>query len=152
MVQTLSPSHERILGVRAGACRLAIPLTSVRQILDAGGVTAMAPADPRALGVSPVSLAKVLGQTPLPHRPALLLFDSHLGPVLLSVCLLEGILDADRRYSIPHTAPMRWPGLISHAITRPDDDTLAFVLDPVVLMGVIEAAQVDDEDLYANIE
>lgn len=145
------PELERTLAFVAGRCRLAIPLTSVRQILDAGGATAMAPADPRALGVSPVSLARVLGETPQDSRPALLLFDSHLGPVLLSVCQLNGIVDATERFDVPQTAPLRWPGLVSHAIFDPAAKGLVFVLDTVLLMGVIEAAQLDDDDHLAEI-
>ncbi len=151
MDQAPAPTLERTLAIRAGRCRLAIPLTTVRQILDAGGETAMAPADPRALGVSPVSLAKVLGVDPLQSRPALLLFDSHLGPVLLSVCQLDGILDAKSQHSVPQTAPIRWPGLVSHAIGGESGEDVVFVLDPVLLMGVIEAVQVDDDDHLAEI-
>lgn len=112
----------------------------------------MAPDDPRALGVSPVSLAKVLGEAPKQTRPALLLFDSHLGPVLLSVCELSGIVDATARLNVPQTAPLRWPGLVSHAILDPATDALVFVLDTVLLMGVIEAAQLDDDDHLAEIQ
>ncbi len=115
----LQPMVERTLAVQAGPCRLAIPLTSVRQILDAGGETASAPEDPRALGVAPTSLARVLDLQPAPGRPALLLFDSHLGPVLISVCRLDGIVDAHERFELPATAPIRWPGLLSHGILAP---------------------------------
>lgn len=152
------PIIERTLAVHAGTCRLAIPLTSVRQILDAGGETASAPEDPRALGVAPTSLARVLDLEPAPGRPALLLFDSHLGPVLISVCRLDGIVDTDERLELPATAPIRWPGLLSHGILAPDapgdeaERSVVFVLDPVVLIGVIEAAQIDDDEALANID
>ena len=126
---------ERYLGVQAGPFRLALPLPAVRQILDVGGDAAQAPSDPRALGVEPLSLAKLLEMEPRPGRPALLLFDGHTGPVLLSTCLLGAVLDAAPPRPLPRTVACRWPGLIRGTI---DDDGLRLVLDPRVLMGLVE--------------
>ena len=127
---------ERFLGVRAGPFRLALPLGTVRQILDVGGEAASAPTDPRALGVLPVSLARLLGAEPVARRPALLLFDGHMGPVLLSTCVLGSVVDADPPRALPRTVACRWPGLVRGVI---DDGGLRLVLDPRVLMGLVEA-------------
>ena len=128
--------QERYLGVRAGPFRLALPLGTVRQILDVGGEQGQAPTDPRALGVLPVSLARLLGAEPAARRPALLLFDGHTGPVLLSTCVLGNVIDAETPKPLPRTVACRWPGLIRGVI---DDDGLRLVLDPRVLMGLVEA-------------
>ena len=128
----------RYLGVLAGPFRLALPLGTVRQILDVGGAQAEAPSDPRALGVLPLSLARLLGAEPAARRPALLLFDGHTGPVLLSTCVLGNVIDAPAPTPLPRTVACRWPGLIEGVI---DDAGLRLVLDPRVLMGLVEAAQ-----------
>src|SRR4051812_38408476 len=107
---------ERYLGVEAGPFRLALPLPAVRQILDVGGEQAQAPSDPRALGVLPHSLATLLGAAPLLGRPALLLFDGHTGPVLLSTCVLGNVLDRAPPRPLPRTVACRWPGLIRGTI------------------------------------
>ena len=134
---------ERFLGVLAGPFRLALPLETVRQILDVGGATAeaseRAPTDPRALGVQPLSLAELLGAAPADRRPALLLFDGHTGPVLLSTCVLGAVIDAPTPTPLPRTVACRWPGLIQGVID--DGGQLRLVLDPRVLMGLVEAAQ-----------
>jgi hypothetical protein len=133
--------RERYLGVGAGPFRLALPLETVRQILDVGGAQAVAPADPRALGVEPISLARLLGAAPSALRPALLLFDGHTGPALLSTCLLGGVIDADEPpRPLPRTVACRWPGLIRGVIEDDVDHLgLRLVLDPRVLMGLVEA-------------
>ncbi len=113
----------RYLAVRAGPFRLGLPLEAVRQILDAGGEQAQAPSDPRALGVLPLSLAELLGAEPLERRPALLLFDGHTGPVLLSTCVLGAVVDAPPPRPLPRTVACRWPGLIRGVID--DDDATA---------------------------
>ena len=127
---------QRYLGVRAGPFRLALPLEAVRQILDIGGEQASAPSDPRALGVLPLSLARLLGSEPVARRPALLLFDGLSGPVLLSTCVLGGVVDADAPRALPRTVACRWPGLIRGVL---EDDGLRLVIDPRVLMGLVEA-------------
>jgi hypothetical protein len=126
----------RYLAVDAGPFRLALPLEAVRQILDVGGEQAQAPSDPRALGVTPCSLAHLLGAQPSSQKPALLLFDGHTGPVLLSTCELGGVFEAANAAPLPKTVACRWPGLIKGAI---DDNGLRLVLDERVLMGLVEA-------------
>jgi hypothetical protein len=126
----------RYLAVEAGPFRLALPLEAVRQILDVGGEQASAPSDPRALGVTPCSLALLLGSQPSSPKPALLLFDGHSGPVLLSTCALGRVFDGVDPAPLPKTVACRWPGLIQGAL---DDAGLRLVLDPRVLMGLVEA-------------
>jgi hypothetical protein len=133
---------DRFLAVEAGPFRLALPLEAVRQILDVGGELAQAPTDPRALGVEPHSLARLLGDAPSKQRPALLLFDGPIGPVLLSTCVLGRVFDAPAPKSLPRTVACRWPGLIRGALhdsTLDDVGGLRLVLDPRVLMGLVEA-------------
>lgn len=135
-------SAQRYLAVRAGPFRLALPLEAVRQILDVGGAQASAPSDPRALGVAPLSLARLLGSEPGPHRPALLLFDGLSGPALLSTCVLGNVIDADAPRPLPRTVACRWPGLV-RGVLEDEPRTkggLRLVLDPRVLMGLVEAA------------
>lgn len=137
--------RQRYLGVEAGPFRLALPLETVRQILDVGGAQASAPTDPRALGVEPVSLARLLGAAPREPRPAFLLFDGHTGPVLLSTCMLGRVLDVSAApRPLPRTVACRWPGLIRGVIEdlgeeEPAAVGLRLVLDPLVLMGLVEA-------------
>lgn len=126
----------RYLAVEAGPFRLALPLEAVRQILDVGGDQTQAPQDPRALGVKPCSLAHLLGAQPSSPKPALLLFDGHTGPVLMSTCALGRVFDAQAATPLPKTVACRWPGLIKGAI---DDNGLRLVLDERVLMGLVEA-------------
>lgn len=172
--------RQRYLGVDAGPFRLALPIETVRQILDVGGAQASAPTDPRALGVAPVSLARLLGARPREGRPAFLLFDGHSGPVLLSTCVLGRVIDAGAPRPLPRTVACRWPGLIRGVIDDAVLDTVAddlpaappaapsaalaagsaaalpdrvaagaapapaslrLVLDPRVLMGLVEAAE-----------
>ncbi|MBI1944794.1 MAG: hypothetical protein HYS27_03810 [Deltaproteobacteria bacterium] len=129
---------ERYLGVSAGPFSLALPLLTVRQILDVGGASSMAPSDPRALGVEPISLARLLDKPAQPGRPGLLLFDGHIGPVLLSVCALSGVFDAPAPQPLPRTVACRWPGLVRGVLSHPEGK-LRLVLDPRVLMGLVEA-------------
>lgn len=131
---------ERYLGVTAGPYALALPLLTVRQILDVGGASSMAPSDPRALGVAPVSLATLLEKPPCAGRPGLLLFDGHLGPVLLSVCGVSGVFGAPAPTPLPKTVACRWPGLIRGVLAR-EGRELCLVLDPRVLMGLVEARE-----------
>ena len=130
----LPVSRERYLGVDAGPFRLALPLSSVRQILDVGAGEASL--DPRALGVEPVSLAVLLGASPTSERPAVLLFDGTAEPVVLTCCGLRGVVDADTPHPLPSTVACRWPGLLKGTID--DANRLALVLDPHVLMGLLE--------------
>ena len=131
---------QRYLGVRAGPFRLALPLEAVRQILDVGGEQASAPTDPRALGVLPLSLARLLDSEPVARRPALLLFDGLSGPVLLSTCVLGGVVDAATPRPLPRTVACRWPGLIRGVLhLQAQDDGLRLIIDPRVLMGLVEA-------------
>jgi hypothetical protein len=130
---------ERFLGVDAGPFKLALPLAAVRQILDVGAGEAAL--DPRALGVTPYSLAELLGEQRKSSRPALLLFDSILGtsdPVVLTCCLLRGVIDSPTPKPLPLTVACRWPGLLRGTI---DDggSGLILVLDASVLMGLLEA-------------
>lgn len=129
---------ERYLGVSAGPFSLALPLLTVRQILDVGGASSMAPSDPRALGVEPISLARLLDKPAQAGRPGLLLFDGHIGPVLLSVCGLSGVFDAPAPQPLPRTVACRWPGLVRGVLSHPEGK-LRLVLDPRVLMGLVEA-------------
>lgn len=133
-------SSQRFLGVRAGPFRLALPLEAVRQILDVGGDQGSAPSDPRALGVRPLSLARLLGSEPVARRPALLLFDGLSGPALLSTCVLGSVIDAAPPRPLPRTVACKWPGLIRGVLA---DDGLRLVLDTRVLMGLVEAAQLE---------
>ncbi|HEY1099239.1 MAG TPA: hypothetical protein VGF99_09930, partial [Myxococcota bacterium] len=92
---------ERYLGADAGPFRLALPLSSVRQILDVGGGDA--PLDPRSLGVTPISLAELLGAKPTSTKPAVLLFDGTADPVVLTCCGLRGVIDAAAPQPLPQT-------------------------------------------------
>ena len=130
--------RERYLALTAGPYPIALPLSAVRQILDVGGEQQAAPHDPRALGVAPVPLARLLGAEPLMKRPALLLFDGHTGPVLLSACTMAGVLDAPSPRPLPRTVACRWPGLIRGIVDDPSGPRLG--LDPRVLMGLVEAS------------
>lgn len=131
---------DRYLGVAAGPFALALPLLTVRQILDVGGVSSTAPSDPRALGVQPISLAALLDKPRQEGRPGLLLFDGHTGPVLLSVCGVTGVFDAGAPLPLPRTVACRWPGLIRGVLVDPAA-RLRLVLDPRVLMGLVEASE-----------
>ncbi|MCC7109181.1 MAG: hypothetical protein IT382_07835 [Deltaproteobacteria bacterium] len=131
---------ERYLGVAAGPYSLALPLLTVRQILDVGGSSSMAPTDPRALGVAPISLAGLMDKPPLPGRPGLLLVDGHSGPVLLSVCGVSGVFDAPPPLPLPKTVACRWPGLVRGVLGSAAGQR-RLVLDPRVLMGLVEAAE-----------
>ncbi len=126
---------ERHLALMAGPFSVALPLTSVRQILDMGGDRSFAPTDPRDLGVRPVSLAGLLGKAPRDERPALLLFDGHTGPVLVTACVLQGVFEPGRIASLPPTVALRWPDLIRGTTQH---EGLRLVLDPRVLMGLAE--------------
>lgn len=134
------PPTERYLGVAAGPYSLALPLLTVRQILDVGGAASTVPTDPRALGVAPISLAALLDKPPQPGRPGLLLFDGHSGPVLLSVCGVTGVFDAPAPSPLPKTVACRWPGLI-RGVLASEAGRQRLVLDPRVLMGLVEAAE-----------
>lgn len=128
----------RFIALTAGPFKVALPLVSVRQLLDAGGERSFAPMDPRALGVAPISLARLLGETPCTERPALLLFDGHTGPVLLTACVLGGIFepkDGEIR-PLPPSVAVRWPDLIRGTVRH--EGAMRLVLDPHVLMGVVE--------------
>ena len=133
---------ERFLGVVAGPFQLALPLSSVRQILDVGAGEVVL--DPRALGVMPHSLAELLGETPTSTRPAVLLFDSILGgmndPLVLTCCALRGVIDAAAPKPLPQTVACQWPGLLRGTL---DDGSggLILVLDARVLMGLVEAQE-----------
>ena len=131
---------ERYLGVEAGPYSLALPLLTVRQILDVGGASSTAPTDPRALGVAPISLAGLLDKPAQGARPGLLLFDGHSGPVLLSVCGVGGVFDAPAPRPLPKTVACRWPGLLRGVLAL-EAGALRLVLDPRVLMGLVEAAE-----------
>ena len=124
---------ERYLGMVAGPFRLALPIVAVRQILDAGDGSA--PTDPRALGVEPVPLANVLGAKPQGSRSALLLFDGHPGPVLLTVDRLLGVLEPHQVMPLPKTVATRWPGLVQGTLRH---DGLVLILHPQVLIGLVE--------------
>lgn len=132
------PETDRYLGVAAGPFALALPLLTVRQILDVGGPSSMAPTDPRALGVEPISLARLLDKPAREGRPGLLLFDGHIGPVLLSVCGVSGVFDAPAPRPLPRTVACLWPGLVRGVLSYPER-TLRLVLDPRILMGLVEA-------------
>lgn len=126
--------RERYLSTDAGPFRLALPLSSVRQILDVGGGDTSL--DPRALGVEPISLAELLGASPTSTRPAVLLFDGTADPVVLTCCGLRGVVDADAPRPLPRTVACRWPGLLRGTID--DGGILALALDARVLMGLVE--------------
>ena len=127
-------SRERYLDADAGPFRLALPLSSVRQILDAGGGNTSL--DPRTLGVTPISLAELLGATPTSTRPAVLLFDGTADPVVLTCCGLRGVIDAAAPRPLPKTVACRWPGLLRGTI---DDGTgIVLAIDARVLRGLVE--------------
>lgn len=129
----------RYIALTAGPFKVALPLVSVRQLLDTGGERSLAPLDPRALGVAPISLARLLGAAPSTDRPALLLFDGHEGPVLLTACVLGGIFEPkeeDELRPLPPSVAVRWPDLIRGTLRH--EGAMRLVLDPHVLMGVVE--------------
>lgn len=126
---------ERYLGADAGPFRLALPLSSVRQILDVGGGDA--PLDPRSLGVTPISLAELLGAKPTSTKPAVLLFDGTADPVVLTCCGLRGVIDAAAPQPLPQTVACRWPGLLRGTVD--DGGGLCLALDARVLMGLVES-------------
>lgn len=128
----------RYLALLAGPFRLALPLSIVRQILEVGGDAkgSHAPTDPRALGVAPVTVARLLGEEPLSAPPALFLCDGHLGPVLLAPCALLGVFDAGPPVPLPPTVACRWPGLFLGVVFGPEP---RLALDPRVFLGLIEA-------------
>ncbi len=126
---------QRYFGVDAGPFRLALPLASVRQILDVGAGDAVL--DPRALGVMPHSLAELLGEAPTSTRPAVLLFDGTDDPVVLTCCRLRGVIDSAPPRPLPETVVCAWPGLLQGTLDV--DGGLVLVLDARVLMGLVEA-------------
>ena len=130
--------RERYLGLVAGPFQVALPLVAVRQILDVGA--GGAPTDPLGLGVEPIALASVLGEEPGQAHQALLLFDGHAGPVLLTADRLLGVLEPERVVALPETVVVRWPGLISGILRHRG---LVLILDPQVLVGIIEVWQGD---------
>ncbi len=133
----------RHIALSAGPFKVALPLISIRQLLDMGGEKSFAPMDPRALGVAPISLARLLGEEPSTSRPALLLFDGHTGPVLLTACTLDGIFEpkpADIA-PLPKAVAVRWPDLIKGTVRH--EAAVRLVLDPHVLMGVVEVRQAE---------
>lgn len=139
---SVPPTHTpgRYLAIDAGPFSLALPLSAVRQILDLGGEQATAPTDPRALGVEPLSLARLLGASPRSERQGLLLFDGLVGPVLLAACALRGVFDADPPRPLPETVACRWPGLIAGLVRH---QGLRLAIDARFLMGLVESANVE---------
>ena len=139
---------QRYLGANAGPFRLALTLSSVRQILDIGAGEASL--DPRALGVRPISLAKLLGAMPTSSRPAVLLFDGTSDPVVLTCCGLAGVIDAPSPEPLPQTVAVRWPGLLQGTLSV--EDGLRLAIDARVLMGLVEQADAeaieDDSHLH----
>jgi hypothetical protein len=127
---------ERVLVVDAGPYALALPLRCVRQILDLGGAQSTAPVDPRALGVTPISLAELLGAEPLTDRPGLLLVDGPTGPVLLMACKTGSVYDASALWPLPQTVVVRFGGLLRGVLLL---DRPRLLLDPVILLGLVEA-------------
>jgi len=105
--------------------------------------------DPRSLGVAPIPLASVLGAYPETLHPALLLFDGHGGPVLLSTCALEGVVVARDLRPLPDTVLIRWPGLFSG--TGRDDRGLILIANPEVLIGVVESYSVRPDERYLDV-
>jgi hypothetical protein len=130
----------RYLRVDAGPYRLALPLPSVRQILDTGGGDA--PLDPRAIGVMPHSLAVLLGSRPSSSRPAVLLFDGAKDPVVLLCCALLGVVDGLAPRPLPASVACRYPGLVAGTL---DDGNggLLLVLDAGVLTDLVDQHQSD---------
>ncbi len=137
----------RYLGANAGPFRLALPLSSVRQILDVGAGDT--PLDPRALGVRPISLAKLLGAEPTSTRPAVLLFDGTSDPVVLTCCSLAGVIDAPPPLPLPKTVAVRWPGLLQGTLDT--DGGLRLALDARVLMGLVEQADADAIEDHSHL-
>ncbi len=123
----------RFLGIDAGPFRLALPLSSVRQILDVGGPQGELEATAREGAV--VSLASLLKTTPSSPRPAALLIDG--AEVVVTCCGLRGVLDAAEPRPLPRTVACRFPGLWRGTIL--ERDALTLVVDPAVLSGLIEA-------------
>ena len=131
----------RLLKLTAGPFRVALPITSIRQILELGGKNTSATTDPRALGVVAVPLAEVLGATKNPGHPALLLVDAHGGPNVIEACSLDGFLETPEVKALPGTVVTRWPGLVRGTVRT--QAGLWLVLEPSVLVGLIEAWQSD---------
>jgi hypothetical protein len=142
--------RERFLAVEAGPFRVALALRAVRQILDVGNGDAIL--DPRALGVTPFSMARLLGADDASARPAVLLLESTSAlragpaePVVLTCCRLHGVVDAAMPTPLPRTVACRWPGLLRGTIDARGNaggdasGDLLLVLDDVVLMGLIES-------------
>jgi hypothetical protein len=133
----------RFLGIDAGPFRLAVPLSSVRQIVDMGGaLSAPAAANEAAANEAPfISLATLLGVAPSltssSSRPAAFRIDGVDGVV--TCCGLRGVIDASEPRPLPQTVACRFPGLLRGTII--DDDALALVVDAAVLAGLIEAAE-----------
>ncbi len=138
----------RFLGIDAGPFRLAVPLSSVRQIVDMGGALSApaaaneAAANEAATNEAPfISLATLLGVAPSStsssSRPAAFRIDGVDGVV--TCCGLRGVIDASEPRPLPQTVACRFPGLLRGTII--DDDALALVVDAAVLAGLIEAAE-----------
>jgi hypothetical protein len=138
----------RYIGIEAGVFRVALPVTEVRQILDVGGAQRSSPFDPRALGVTPISLAALLGHAESSESPALLLFDGTDGPLVLSACRLFGVFSGPEPNPLPSSVPTRWPGLVRGSVRgeaegyAPGVESLGeawyLVLDLNVLFGMLE--------------
>ncbi len=132
----------RFLGIDAGPFRLAVPLSSVRQIVDMGGALSAPAAANEAAHEAPfISLATLLGVAPSStsssSRPAAFRIDGVDG--VITCCGLRGVIDASEPRPLPQTVACRFPGLLRGTII--DDDALALVVDAAVLAGLIEAAE-----------
>jgi hypothetical protein len=124
------------LALVAGPLRVALRLAAIRQILDAGS-----PA-PGAEPENALSLARLLGEEPLPRRPAILAFEASGGGLLrLSVCQFHGVFRAGDPQPLPPAVLVRWPGLVRGTLRH---EGLIPVLDELTLRALI-----DDDPLAA---
>jgi hypothetical protein len=103
---------DRLLSVRAGSFRLALPLAMVRQVLTLGGADGSV--DPNTIGVRVVSLAKLLGDAPSPtgKAPLLMIDDAH-GPLVVAGCELVGVRVVQSVSMLPTALWSQWPGLVT---------------------------------------
>jgi hypothetical protein len=81
----------------------------------------------------------VLGEEPLPGRPALVVFDSSSGGLRLACCRLAGVFRAGDPRPLPPAVLVRWPGLVRGTLRK---EGLVMLLDPIVLRALVD----DDPD------
>ena len=138
MISLRSP-ESAFVGLQAGPFRAAIPVRSIKEIVHMEG-----PFDEGQLPQVPVSLATLLGQSPLHKSPGYLLFESaHQKDHILSTCEIHGVFTPKKEWPLPESLSLKWPGLVTRCLQgTPDRNAkagsyLALALD--VLFGIVEA-------------